>query len=278
MLVDTHAHLNFAAYKKDVKEVAARIINEEMKVINVGSQYSTSERAVDLAEKYPGIMHAAVGLHPIHLFDLEFDESEVPYKTRVEDFSALAYEKLAKRKSVVAIGETGIDYFKKPENISHEEFASKQQWTFLKELQLAKKLDLPVILHCRSSKEAPKEAYEDMLSVLKDFKYNKGVIHCFSADWEIAQQFLDLGFMISFTGIITYPKTEKLAEVVDKSPLEKIMVETDAPFLTPQAKRGERNEPMYVRYIAEKIADIRKIPYDVVESVTTQNAIEFFKL
>jgi len=278
MLIDTHSHLNFVAYNDDCGTVIQRIIEAGMKVINVGSQFSTSQRAVELAEKHPDILYAAVGLHPIHLFELEFDESEMPYKTRAEEFRSEAYEKLSHRKNVVAIGETGIDYFKKPGNINKGEFANKQKWTFLKELQLAKKLDLPVILHCRGSKDEMAKAYDDMLVVLKDFEYKKGVIHCFTADWQIAKRFLDLGLMISFTGVVTYPKTEKLATVVRKTPLEKIMIETDAPFLAPQAKRGQRNEPLYVRYVAEKIAEIKKLPYDVVENVTTRNAIEFFKL
>ena len=278
MLIDTHAHLNFAAFKNDVHDVIADCIKDGMKIINVGSQLSTSQRAIDLAKQYLGRLYASVGMHPIHLFELEVDEIEIPFKTKPEEFHMEKYEKIASQLEVVAIGETGLDYFHKPDNISKTEFKNKQKWTFLKQLELAKKHDKPVILHCRGDKEDNKRAYQDMIKILKDFGEVKGVIHCFGADVEIAQQFLDLGLMISFTGIITFPNAKILIPVVKKVPLEKIMVETDAPYLAPQAKRGQRNLPQYVKYIAEKIAEIKKTPYDIVENMTTQNAIEFFKL
>jgi len=278
MLIDTHAHLNFAAFKDDIDEVAQKVAEDEMKVINIGSQYSTSQRAVKLAERYPNNLYASVGLHPIHLFALDYDESEVSFKTQQEEFNTEKYEELAQSPKVVAIGETGIDYFHVPQGVSVREFENKQRWAFLKELQLAKKLRLPVIFHCRGSKERPEKAYKEMLKILKDFGYYHGVIHCFSADYEIAKQFLSLGFLISFTGIITYPKTDKLAEVVKKVPLDRIMVETDAPYLSPQIVRGKRNEPRFVRYIADRLAEIKGISYEEVEEITTENAIEFFGL
>lgn len=278
MLIDTHAHLNFAAFKSDVHDIIANCLANGMKIINVGSQYSTSQRAIDLAKQYSGSLYAAVGLHPIHLFEIEVDEIEIPFKTRPEEFRQKEFEELGGQPEVVAIGETGLDYFHKPKNVSKAEFKNKQKWTFLKQLELAKKLDKPVILHCRGDKEDNKRAYEDMAKILKDFGQIKGVIHCFGADVEIAKQFLDLGLMISFTGIITFPNAKILMPVVKNTPLDRIMVETDAPYLAPQAKRGQRNLPQYVKYIAEKIAEIKKIPYDIVENMTTQNAIEFFKL
>jgi len=278
MLIDTHAHLNFAAFKEDIDEVAQGIIDDEMKVINVGSQFSTSQRAVELAEKYPNHFYASVGLHPIHLFDVNYDESEINFKARQEDFNSEKYEELARNPKVVAIGETGIDYFHMPAGVSIKEFENKQRWVFLKELQLAKKFRLPVIFHCRGSKENPDKAYKDMLKVLKDFGYFRGVIHCFSADYEIAKQFLNLGFFISFTGIITYPKTKELEKVVKKIPLDRIMVETDAPYLAPQIVRGKRNEPRFVRYVADRVAEIKSLEYEEVEEATTKNAVEFFGL
>jgi len=278
MLIDTHAHLNFAAFKNDVHDVITDCIKGGMKIINVGSQLSTSQRAIDLAKKYPGSLYAAVGFHPIHLFELEVDEIEIPFKTRPDEYRQKEFEELGNQREVVAIGETGLDYFHKPDNISKTEFKNKQKWTFLKQLELAKKLDKPVIFHCRGDKEDNKRAYQDMIKILKDFGKIRGVIHCFGTDVEIAQQFLDLGLMISFTGIITFPNAKILITVVKKVPLEKIMIETDAPYLAPQAKRGQRNLPQYVKYIAEKIAEIKKIPYDVVENVTGLNAVEFFKL
>lgn len=278
MLIDTHAHLNFAAYKDDVAEVIQRIVNENMKVINVGSQFSTSERAVKIAEKYPGTCYAAVGLHPIHLFEMEFDESEMPFKTRKEEFISENYEQLAKNPNVVAIGEMGLDYFHMPSGVSQREFENKQRWTFLKGIQLAQRLRLPVILHCRGSKEDEERPYKQMLEVLKESGYTKAVLHCFTSTWQIAEKYLKAGFMISFTGIITYPKTKELEKVVKNTPLDRMMVETDSPYLAPQMVRGKRNEPRFVRYVADRIAEIKGISPEEVEETTTNNAINFFNL
>ncbi|MDD5040118.1 MAG: TatD family hydrolase [Patescibacteria group bacterium] len=278
MLIDTHAHLNFSAYKNDLDEVMQRIIDDGMRVINVGSQYSTSERAVKLANEHPGVCYAAIGLHPIHLFDMEVDEAEMPFTTRQEKFSAERYQALARDPHVVAIGEMGLDYFHRPPKIKEEEFERAQRWTFLKGVQLAMKLRLPIILHCRGAKGDEHRPYLHMLKVLKEAGYSRGVLHCFTADWPIAKQFLDAGFMISFTGVITYPKTKLLEEAVKKTPLDRLMVETDAPYLAPQMVRGKRNEPRFVRYVADRVAELKGITYEEVEEQTGKNATEFFRL
>ncbi len=278
MLIDTHAHLNFAAFKDDLEEVVGRIQNEGMKVVNVGSQYSTSQRAVELAKKYPGTMYAAVGLHPLHLFKMDVDEAELSFTTRREDFNSEAYEKLACQPGVVAIGECGPDYFHKAEGVSVTEFKTKQKWTFLKQAQLAKKLNLPIIVHCRGELKDMRLAYHDAAMILEEAEFSKAVVHCYTGGWGDARKFLDMGLMISFTGIITYPKTTALAEVVKKTPLERIMVETDCPYLAPQIMRGKRNEPVYVRYVAARIAEIKGMEYDEVVDRTTNNAIKFFNL
>jgi len=278
MLIDTHAHLNFSAFKDDVDEVVSRAGSSGMKVINVGSQFSTSQRAVELAKKYPGVCYAAIGLHPIHLFEMFVDVEEAPFNSRREDYQAEAYRVLAKNPGVVAIGEVGLDYFQMPTNMTKADFKIKQKWVFLKQLQLAKELKLPVILHCRGDKEEMERAYLDMLHVLKEVDYQRVVVHCYTADWETAKKFLDFGAMLSFTGIITYPKTEKLATVVKRAPLDKIMVETDCPYLAPQIVRGQRNEPRFVQYVAGRIADIKGLSYDEVEEQTSKNAVSFFNL
>lgn len=278
MLIDTHAHLNFAAYKDDIDEVIKRTKTEDTKVINVGSQFSTSQRAVELATKNASHFYAAVGLHPIHLFEMHVDESESVFKTRKEEFDSEAYRKLASSPQVVAIGEMGIDYFHQPKDVPTREFERIQKWNFQKGINLAKELDLPLILHCRGSKENETKAYHDMLAVLKESDYNRGVVHCYTSDWVTAKKFLDAGFMISFTGIITFPKTTKLAEVVRKTPIDRIMIETDSPYLAPQIVRGKRNEPRYVRYVASRVAEIKGLDYDEVEEKTTSNAEKFFKL
>ncbi|MFA5134390.1 MAG: TatD family hydrolase [Patescibacteria group bacterium] len=278
MLIDTHAHLNFSAFRDDIDEVAKRTLAEGMKVINVGSQRSTSERAIALAKQYAGSMYAAVGLHPMHLFEMEVDESEISFATRQEDFNAERYGELAAHGGVVAIGEMGIDYFHVPQAIPIDEFEHKQKLTFLRGVELAQKLRLPIILHCRGSKKDEARAYEHMLEVLDQTGCTNGVLHCYSSTWDIAKKFLDRGFMISFTGIITYPKTHELERVVKNAPMDRMMVETDAPYLAPQIVRGKRNEPRFVRYVAERIAHIKKLKYEEVEDITTANAVSFFKL
>ncbi|MFH0804580.1 MAG: TatD family hydrolase [Patescibacteria group bacterium] len=278
MLIDTHAHLNFSAYQDDGPAVAARIQAAGMKVINVGSQYTTSERAVALAAQYPGTMYAAVGLHPIHLFDAEVDEGEVHFQSRREEFDVARYRQLAQQPGVVAIGEMGIDYFHVPAGVERRLFERTQQDAFALGVSLARELSLPIILHCRGARGDESRAYLDMLGVLREVGYSRGVVHCYTADWPTAEMFLSAGFMISFTGIITYPKTVALAEVVSRVPLDRMMVETDAPYLAPQAVRGQRNEPVYVRYVAERIAQIKQLPYDEVEQATTATAQSFFKI
>ncbi|RJO58998.1 TatD family deoxyribonuclease [Candidatus Parcubacteria bacterium] len=278
MLIDTHAHLNFNAYKDDLEPVIKRTLAESMKVINVGSQFSTSLRAVKIAQAYPGQMFAAIGLHPIHLHETFVDEVEIPFKSRAEDFAAAKYEALAKEKGVVAIGECGLDYFHLPASVSELDFIKKQKEVFEEHITLAKKLNLPIILHCRSTRAEPDRAYLEMLEILKHENFNRGVVHCFSASLGVAKKFLEAGFFISFTGIITFPNTKSLAEVVKSVPLDKLMVETDAPYLAPQAVRGQRNEPINVKYVAERIAIIKDLSYEEVERQTTENAVKLFKL
>lgn len=278
MLIDTHAHLNFNAYKDDIDQVISRTLGAGMKVINVGSQFSTSERAVKMAKEYTGQMYAAVALHPIHLHETYVDEVEIPFKSREEKFVEADYEKLAKEKSVVAIGECGLDYFHMPEDIPEIEFVNKQKEVFIRHINLARKLDLPIILHCRSTKSEPDRAYLEMLEILKQENFNHAVIHCYTASLEVAKKYLEAGFMISFTGIITFPNAKVLWPVVEFAPMDRIMIETDAPYLAPQAVRGKRNEPLYVRYVAEKIAELKNISINQVEVKTTENATNFFKL
>ncbi|MFA6296405.1 MAG: TatD family hydrolase [Patescibacteria group bacterium] len=252
-MIDTHAHLDFKDYDNDRDEVIKRsFANGLEKIINVGANLDRSKQAILIAENNEDIF-ATVGVHPEDLkdFDNNFRENFI---------------KLAKTKKVVAIGECGLDYFytKDPKNIE------QQKKLFIAEIEIAKELNLPLIIHCR-------DAYEDAYEILKD-KQAKGVMHCYLSNWQMAQKFLDLGFYISFTGAITYKKKEEVLEVVKKMSLDKIMVETDCPYLTPQIFRGERNEPMYVKYVIKKIAEIKGINFDEVEKKTTENAVKLFEL
>lgn len=272
MLIDTHAHVNFNAFKDDADEVIRRCLDSNVWIINVGSQNTTSERAVKIAEKYEKGVYAAIGLHPIHLWESYHDFSELSFKTRAEEFDYDFYKKLAASKKVVAIGEIGLDYFHLPPENDKESVLEKQKEILIKQIELAQELDLPIIFHCR-------DAYDDLLKIIRDLpKVPQAVLHCFTDTYETAKKFLDLDFMISFTGIITYPKAERVREVVKKIPLERIMIETDCPYLAPQPVRGKRNEPIYVKYVAEEIARARGLSLEEVAKATTENAVRFFNL
>ncbi|OGZ17654.1 MAG: hypothetical protein A2V72_02605 [Candidatus Nealsonbacteria bacterium RBG_13_37_56] len=248
MLIDTHAHVNFKAFDHDFEEVIKRSLGEDVWMINVGSKYETSKKAVEIAQNYNNGVFAAIGLHPIHAKD--------------EDYHALEYGNLCRSDKVVAIGEIGLDKFK-----DYGLFLKEQKEVFLKQLDLAKELNLPVIIHCRM-------AHEDLLDILKNYNLS-GVIHCFTGTWEEAKKYLDLGFYIGINGII-YKRD--LKEVIEKVPLEKILIETDCPYLTPPQAESERNEPIFVRYIAKDIARIKGIDFKTVSQTTFQNATDLFNI
>ncbi|MBI2607828.1 MAG: TatD family hydrolase [Candidatus Doudnabacteria bacterium] len=290
---DTHTHVNFSAFsakggsqpeadqppagakpsggKNDREATIKRALDNQTWMINVGTQVDTSKAAVELAVKYPEGVYAAIGLHPIHTWQQMVDEEESHFKSRQEKFEEKDYEGLISEK-VVAIGETGLDYFRIPETSSKEHVISKQKQAFVAQISFAKKHQLSLIVHCR-------DAYEDVLEILKaEYAGQLGVIHSFTDTWETAKKFLDLGCYIAFNGILTFDKTGRLAEVVSKMPFDRILTETDAPYLTPPPFRGKRNEPSYVRYIAQKIAEIRNM--DTVEAAETafNNACKLFKI
>lgn len=279
MLFDTHAHLNFSAFKKDADEIIKECLKKDVWMINVGSQYSTSSRAVEYAQKYEQGVFAAVGLHPIHLQDIAVEEEGQVIKTRAEEFNPSSYSLLARQDEVVAIGETGLDFYR----IEGDEkvigkIREKQMEVFRQQIKLAKDLDLPLILHCRGTADHPLGAYEKMLEILEQEGRYKGVIHCFGADLITAKRFVDLGYNIGFTGVITFDKTGKLSETAENIPLEKILIETDSPYLAPEPYRGKRNSPLYVEFIAREIAQIKKIKYKEVAEQTFKNALEVFNI
>ncbi|PIR66912.1 MAG: hydrolase TatD [Parcubacteria group bacterium CG10_big_fil_rev_8_21_14_0_10_36_14] len=285
MLIDTHAHLNFSAYKDDLDEVIDRTLENNTWVINVGSQSTTSERAVGIANKYEEGIYAAVGLHPTHLFSVHIDESEVDvkFKSRAEDWDYEFYKKLAQDKKVVAIGEMGLDYNFIPDNVDRKTAEKKQQEVFRKGLDLADELDLPIIIHNR-------DVHDEIIPILNEYVKNgklkrRGVIHCYTGGWQDAERYMDLGFLIGFTGIITFSprknneaQQEKILEVARNIPMDKFMIETDCPYLTPEPNRGKRNEPLFVRYVMEKIAEIKKVTFDEIINVSTKTARDFFKI
>ncbi|NQV13199.1 MAG: TatD family hydrolase [Parcubacteria group bacterium] len=254
MLIDTHAHL-FKEYDKDRAEVIQRALDNGVeKIINIGCNLQLSQTSIDLAAKYDNI-YASVGIHP-H----DGDEDDLG-KAMAE------IHRLAQQPKVVAIGEIGLDYF----SLEKESEKEVQKKLFREQLAIAKELDLPVILHCR-------DAYQDMLKILQSDKVNRGVAHCFLGNREAAKRFIEQGLHLSFTGVITFKKQDEILQVVKETPLEKIMVETDCPYLAPEPNRGKRNEPAYVRQIAEQVATIKEIGMDKIEETTTNNAINLFNL
>ena len=243
-------------------------------MILVGSQASTSRRALEYARKYDDGVWAAVGLHPIHLTELHVDakeigEDNVPgFDTRTEEFDFDYYKTLALDSKTVAIGECGLDYFRTGET---DDKRDKQHETLRRQIQLAREVKKPMIIHCRN-------AYHDLAPILREEKADEagGTIHFFAGSWEDAKMFLDLGFHLSFTGVITFARDYD--DALTKSPLDRIMVETDAPYVSPVPYRGKRNEPLYVREIAKKVAELRGISYEEVARATTENATKLFRL
>lgn len=276
LLIDTHAHINFNDFKYDYKEVVKRALNNGVWMINVGSESKTSERAVKMAEEYEEGVYAAVGLHPSHLIeqDVEWEENgeTVKYKSKPEEFDYDFYLNLAKNKKVVGIGECGLDYFR----ITDESFKEKQKEVFIKQLKLAREVNKPIIIHCR-------DAHNDLLEILRlEAPLPSGVMHFFTGNLEQAKKYIELGFYISFSGVITFaPRKGETAgaydEIIKNIPLEKNLVETDCPYVAPVPHRGKRNEPAYVKYVAHKIAEIRGLPFDELAEQTTKNARKLFK-
>lgn len=268
MLIDTHAHINFNIYKDDADEVIKRTLKNDVWMINVGSQYDTSKRALEMAEKYKQGVYAAVALHPIHLGPSKFiDKQEVKFKTKQEKFDVSSYRVLANHPKVVAIGETGLDYY-----YAEETAKELQKQVFKQHLELAHELEKPLIFHCR-------KAYNDLLEILKTHYSSlkpRGALHCFMGKWSQAEEFLGMGFYLGFNGLITYCRDYD--KVIKNTPFERILIETDCPYLTPEPHRGKRNEPLYVKYVAQKIAEIKEISFEKVAEQTTKNARELFRI
>ena len=265
---DAHTHVNFAAFKDDMDAAIQRAIDAGVGMNVVGTQYDTSKACVETAEKYDDV-YATIGLHPIHTGKSYHDEKELgeggkAFTSRGEEFDAAKYEALAASPKVIAIGECGLDYFRLEENTK-----KVQEDAFVQQIELANKLQKPLMLHIRN-------AYDDALAVLKAHAKVKGDVHFFAGDWNIARQFLDLGFTLSFTGVLTF--THDYDEVVKNAPLEMLLIETDAPYVAPKPYRGKRNEPAYVVEVAKAIARIRGEDEETVRETLLGNARRVFGL
>ena len=251
-LFDSHAHLMDEKFENKYLEIIQNAKeNDVLYITNIGYDEKTSIQAVEEAEKSENI-YATVGMHPDHCNGEEIDIDFI--------------NRLAKSKCVVAIGEIGLDY--------HYEETNKenQKRHFVEQINLANSLGLPIVIHSR-------DADMDMLEILKKNKIeNNFVMHCFSSSVEVAKEVLKLGGYISFSGTVTFKNARSLVDVVKMTPLDKILIETDAPYLAPEPNRGSRNEPAFVKYTAKKIADLKEISLSKIAEITTANAMRFYRI
>ena len=261
--IDTHCHLDFPPFAADRADVIQRALQAGVvQMVVVGADVASSSAAQELAAAYPGVLVATAGIHPHYA--AEADDAEI------QELSSLAQDA-----RVRAIGEVGLDYFdhQQPAVLVADTIRQAQQRLLKRCIALARQQRLPLVLHCRS-------AGADMLRVIREEIEGKtaAVMHCFSEDAAFLEQILELGLFVSFTGNITYPRAAGLRDAVAAVPLDRLMLETDAPYLAPQAVRGQRNEPAHVRHIAAGIAELKKISIAEVARATTENARQFFKL
>jgi|LSQX01.1.fsa_nt_gb TatD DNase family protein len=253
-MVDSHAHLDFRDFNRDREEVIQRAADRGLKlIINIGFDLSSSEKSMMLADKYP-LIYAAVGIHP-------HDSARAPSHYLRE------LEKMAHHPRVVAIGEIGLDFFRdrSPRPVQRD--------VFRQQLRLARKLNKPIIIHDR-------DAHDEVLKILKEegLPDSGGVMHCFSGDILLAEKCLELGLYISIAGPVTYAKNNRLQKVAALVPLEKLLIETDAPFLTPVPFRGKRNEPANVILVAEKVAALRGMDTENLGRSCLENTKRLFSL
>jgi TatD DNase family protein len=258
MLFDTHTHLDDVRYNEDREAMIARAHEAGVGTfVTIGCDLATSQAAVALTEQYPSV-YASIGVHPHevkHIADGWYDE----------------FRLLAKNKKVVAYGEIGLDY-----HYNHSS-PKEQRERFREQVQLARELALPVIIHTR-------EAQEDTIAILKEENASEigGVFHCFSGDAWLAKDALDLGFYLSFSGIVTFQNATVLRDIAKTVPLDRLLIETDCPYLTPAPHRGQRNEPAFVSFVAQKLAELHRdtagMSVDRIEVITTQNAKRLFKI
>lgn len=251
MIIDTHCHIFDSKFDDNREEVIQEALNMGVKkLIVVGYDKETSLKAIEFANKY-NFCYATIGLHP----------SEVKYETDAE----LSWiEKLINHKKVVAIGEIGLDYY------WDKTYVEEQKLYFEKQISLAKKYDLPIIVHCR-------DAINDCYNILKKHEV-KGVMHCFSSSYEMAKEFTKLGFYLGIGGVVTFKNSVEIKKVVSLIDIKYLLSETDCPYLAPEPFRGKTNHPGYTKYVVEKIAQIKEMPEDLVKKQLEENAKKLFKL
>ncbi|EKD76314.1 MAG: Hydrolase, TatD family [uncultured bacterium] len=291
MLFDSHTHVNFQPFFKTYKEVIGRAQAANIMINNVGTQWESSQRSVAIAEEYKSGVVATVGLHPLHLFhdvteEQALGEQVQKIRARAERFDYEQYKQLAlSSKKVVAIGECGLDYYhfqRAQVQEFREELTALQKSTLRQHCDLALELDKAVVIHCRDAVTHTSrtiQAFLDVLEIVRSYNGKlRGVIHCYTGLPEYVSQFLELGFYIGYTGIATFPDATEVQASVRATPLNRLLLETDAPYLTPMPYRGKPNEPAYVQYVANAIAALQDVSVEQVAKQTTANAFELFRL
>lgn len=288
-LIDAHTHVQFAAYEADAEAVIARALQKDIWLTTVGSQWGTSQAGVTLAEKYAEGVYATVGLHPVHVESSFHDAKELgdgpaakAFTSRGEVFDFDAYRTLALREKVVAIGECGLDYYR-----LGSETKEKQKEAFMAQIVLSGEVRKPLMIHCRDASSASSgqaasassgQAYDDLIDILRSQKGKMntvpGIAHFFAGSVQHARELLELGFSFSFGGVVSFARDYD--EVVRYIGLPHIVLETDAPYVTPVPHRGKRNEPSYVAHVCEALSKVLDVDMGVVAVETTKNARKIF--
>jgi len=275
--VDIHAHINFSDFDADRDQLIQNAKDKELAIINIGTGIETSKQVIELSKEHENLF-AIAGLHPIYI------KKDSDTEKMISELESLITENPATKdgsiRNLVGVGECGLDYFhiKETEESEIKIIKEKQAEIFRAQIDLAIKHDFPIMIHCRSaSSNRGGDAYLDVLEILSDYAGKvRGNIHFFAGDKEIAQKFLDLGFTISFTGVITF--AEQYRELVEFVPLDKIHAETDCPYVSPAPHRGKRNEPANSIIVAEKIAEIKGLDFEEVKQQLVANAKSLFQL
>ena len=289
MIIDTHCHIQFRGLDTEREAIIKRCRDKQIILNLIGTQKNTSRKAVELAKSRPDI-YASIGTHPNHLFPTYIDEEENQFMSREEDFDDVYYEELYQSapEKIIGVGETGLDLYHVPNDIPVETILKKQKEIFLKHLNFAKRHKLPLVIHVRDHVNPAAlgvGAHDHLIELLQSLnRPTKGTVHCYTSDWAHAQKYLNLGLYLGFTGVVTFPPKKldpqpqcNLLEVIEKMPLERILVETDAPFLAPQAYRGQRCEPWMTEEVVKKIAEVRGITYTQVETAVWENSSRLFE-
>lgn len=267
--LDAHTHLQFPAFDADRAEALARAEAMGVRMVNIGTDLETSRAAVALAEAHPEICRATIGLHPVHTSE-SFHDAEEGSPSTAEAFDAVAFRKLAESPYVVAVGECGLDYF----HMHDADAKSRQAEVFAEQIDFAEEIKRPLMIHCR-------DAFPDLIALLKANRAklkteSAGIIHFFAGTQDEARELLDLGFSFTFGGALTFPekpsRPNQYRPIVEILPLDRIISETDAPYVAPAAHRGERNEPAYVVEVVEKLAEVKRVSVVTMAEQILKNA------